>query len=297
MADQKITQLTDLATLDNADIVPVVDDVAGTPITKKFTFTTLKAFLKTYFDTLYTSGGWTKLATGTFSGATNATFTADDTTDIITSNGHGLVDGDKVTVSNSGGGLPGGLAAATGYFVRDATANTFKLSANPYDTAINITTAGTGTHTWTNAKGAIILSFTAKKYLKIKGIINTPTISSMVRITVNGDGTATYGWSTGVDGGAPSAAENQKFWDRLCESMESLKVKIIDLDITNIATQRKRAVTKGYQGDQGNEAVGQSAYGGYGWENTTDQITSINVWLNTAANMAVGSVIDVYGMD
>lgn len=55
MADTKITGLTDLATLDNADIVPVVDDVAGTPITKKFTFTTLKSFLKTYFDTLYSS--------------------------------------------------------------------------------------------------------------------------------------------------------------------------------------------------------------------------------------------------
>jgi len=57
MADAKITALTDLATLDNADIVPVVDDVAGTPVTKKFTFTTLKAFLKTYFDTLYSPGG------------------------------------------------------------------------------------------------------------------------------------------------------------------------------------------------------------------------------------------------
>lgn len=85
MADTKITGLTALTTLDDADIVPVVDDVAGTPITKKFTFTTLKSFLKTYFDTLYASigsgGSYTQLASVDLSGGaasflSSGTFTA-----------------------------------------------------------------------------------------------------------------------------------------------------------------------------------------------------------------------------
>ena len=44
MADQKITQLTELAeTPDDADILAIVDDVAETPITKKITVANLKA--------------------------------------------------------------------------------------------------------------------------------------------------------------------------------------------------------------------------------------------------------------
>ena len=44
MSDQKITELTELdATPDSADIVAIVDDVAGTPITKKITISNLLA--------------------------------------------------------------------------------------------------------------------------------------------------------------------------------------------------------------------------------------------------------------
>jgi len=42
MADQKITGLTELAaTPDDADIIAIVDDVAGTPVTKKITIANL----------------------------------------------------------------------------------------------------------------------------------------------------------------------------------------------------------------------------------------------------------------
>ena len=37
MADKKITALTELTSLDNADLFVVVDDVAGTATTKKIT--------------------------------------------------------------------------------------------------------------------------------------------------------------------------------------------------------------------------------------------------------------------
>lgn len=69
-------------------------------------------------------------------------------TDTITEASHGRQNGDPVTLSNAGGALPGGLAAATTYFVRDVTANTFKLAATLGGAAVDITSAaGGGTHT------------------------------------------------------------------------------------------------------------------------------------------------------
>lgn len=59
MADQKITDLTAVVTPDNADLVVAVQDVATTPVTKKMTWTVIKAFLKTYFDALYHIAGGT----------------------------------------------------------------------------------------------------------------------------------------------------------------------------------------------------------------------------------------------
>ena len=53
MADQKITDLTAGVTLVDADLIEVSQDVATTPASKKFTWTLVKSFLKTYFDTLY----------------------------------------------------------------------------------------------------------------------------------------------------------------------------------------------------------------------------------------------------
>ena len=41
MANVKISQLTDLPTPAGADILPIVDDVSGTPTTKKVTATNL----------------------------------------------------------------------------------------------------------------------------------------------------------------------------------------------------------------------------------------------------------------
>lgn len=79
------------------------------------------------------------------------TFTA-AVTDICTKAGHGFLTGLKVQVSTTTT-LPGGLSAATDYFVIKIDADTFKLASSLVNaqagTAIDITTTGTGTHTIT----------------------------------------------------------------------------------------------------------------------------------------------------
>jgi hypothetical protein len=80
------------------------------------------------------------------------TFTADASTDTITIVAHGLTTGDgPFQVSNAGGGLPSGLAAATNYWVIVTGVDTLKLATSLANaiagTAIDVTTAGTGTQT------------------------------------------------------------------------------------------------------------------------------------------------------
>ena len=68
-----------------------------------------------------------------------ASVTGDAGTDVITSAGHGFTDGQEIAFSNLVGGT--GLTNNTLYFVRDATANTFKVTtAFPTNTATNFTT-------------------------------------------------------------------------------------------------------------------------------------------------------------
>lgn len=73
-------------------------------------------------------------------------FTVNAGTDVCTMVGHGLSDTNTVTLASTGT-LPAGLAADTQYFIRDATADTFKLAATSGGTAIDITDTGTGVHT------------------------------------------------------------------------------------------------------------------------------------------------------
>jgi hypothetical protein len=74
-------------------------------------------------------------------------FTANAANDRFTSLGHELANNDSVHVSNMGGALPAGLSAGTTYYVVGVQPDTFQLSATMGGAAINITDAGTGTHT------------------------------------------------------------------------------------------------------------------------------------------------------
>lgn len=74
------------------------------------------------------------------------TFTA--ASDLVNKVAHGLSDDDVLELTNSGGGLPAGLAADTKYFVVNAAADTFQLSENKGGVAIDFTTDGTGTNSF-----------------------------------------------------------------------------------------------------------------------------------------------------
>lgn len=80
------------------------------------------------------------------------TFTAVAATDLCTAASHGFKTGLKVRGTTTTT-LPAGLALSTDYFVIVVSANTFKLASSLANaqagTAIDITDAGTGTHTLT----------------------------------------------------------------------------------------------------------------------------------------------------
>ena len=90
---------------------------------------------------------------------TNSTFTAVAATDIITvSSTTTLPTGTPVLVSNSGGALPTPLVANTPYYVINLSPTTLKLAYEVNEaqagTAIDLTSAGTGTNTLLSALGA-----------------------------------------------------------------------------------------------------------------------------------------------
>ena len=68
------------------------------------------------------------------------------TTDVFTAAGHAFSDGDQIKI-NAATTMPAPLVTTSSYFVRDATASTFKLAETDGGAAINITSAGAGTIT------------------------------------------------------------------------------------------------------------------------------------------------------
>jgi hypothetical protein len=97
-------------------------------------------------DVLYI-GYWASDGRYIGSGANGALkdFLATAADDTLTSAGHGYSDGMSVALlPPSTGSLPVGALADTIYYVRDAAANTFKLTTSPGGTAINLTADGSG---------------------------------------------------------------------------------------------------------------------------------------------------------
>lgn len=74
------------------------------------------------------------------------TFTADASTDTLTSTAHGFSNNDKVRFWTFAGTLPTGISTSTSYWVANVTANTFQIKANKDSgSVVNITANGSGT--------------------------------------------------------------------------------------------------------------------------------------------------------
>jgi len=96
-------------------------------------------------------------------------------TDIITSAAHGLSERDCIQLTTATT-LPAGLSLATNYYLINVTTNTFKLSATPGGTAVNITDTGTGTHTYHLKGKAIFVGDFTNKNLHLT-FSSTPTMT------------------------------------------------------------------------------------------------------------------------
>lgn len=78
-------------------------------------------------------------------GVASKEFTVVAATNVFTCTAHGLLNGQRIKL-NSTTTLPDPLAVDTYYYVRDKTADTFKLALTRGGTEIDITDTGTGTH-------------------------------------------------------------------------------------------------------------------------------------------------------
>ena len=118
------------------------------------------------------------------SAANSVTFTANNPTITLTS--HTLNNGDVVVFG--GTTVPTGLTAGTPYFVVNAAANTFQVSATSGGGAITPTTAGSAV----NATGAILVS--SGNNLGTTGILNG--VSNTLTIAATGTGAVTLPTTT-----------------------------------------------------------------------------------------------------
>jgi hypothetical protein len=111
----------------------------------------------------------------------SAAFTTTHATETITSNAHGLSNGDAITMTNSGGALPAGFTAATLYYVINAATNTFQVSTTLNGSAVAISGDGTGTHTFWLVSNQIFVGDADFVNLSIFGnsLINTVTLKVM----------------------------------------------------------------------------------------------------------------------
>lgn len=71
--------------------------------------------------------------------------TVDATANTFTALGRTFTDGDAIELSNSGGALPGGVSEGATYYVVGASGATFGLSLTSGGSAIDLTSAATGT--------------------------------------------------------------------------------------------------------------------------------------------------------
>lgn len=98
--------------------------------------------------------------TGTFPRDNAADFTANASTNILTSSGHGLNNGELINFTTDDT-LPGGIGSWDDgffYYVINVTTNTFQIALTPGGSAIDITSTGSGTHTWYTDTNKVVIT-------------------------------------------------------------------------------------------------------------------------------------------
>lgn len=95
-------------------------------------------------------------------------FTADASLDILKRSEHGVNNGQQVLLATSGT-LPGGLAVLTRYYVIESDDNRFKLTTSRTGTAIDITDAGTGNHTFAII-GSVQVDWQSTEVAAVRGL-------------------------------------------------------------------------------------------------------------------------------
>lgn len=137
--------------------------------------------------------------------ATTVTFTGTPT-NTVNWTAHGLVNGQVLFFTNSGGALPGGLTANVNYWVIGATANTFQLAATQGGAALTLTGNGTGTTT-ANVLGGI--EYLGTDVLHASALPGTGGNSFAINIgTANNPVGQSWFWIQGLNQPTPTTSLN-----------------------------------------------------------------------------------------
>lgn len=127
-----------------------------------------------------------------------ATVTFDAGTDKCNWTSNNLADGDPICFTNSGGALPAELTSGTTYYAKSPGANDTQIAATVGGAAINLSGAGTGTHTAGEVAATPTLDAT-KRIPYATGIVSEANQSvaayqnGTLTVTATGTGTVSIG--------------------------------------------------------------------------------------------------------
>jgi hypothetical protein len=139
-----------------------------------------------------------------FIAAPEVTCTVTHASDTVNKTAHGLSNGTAVRISSTGT-VPGGLSASTTYYVRDASANSFKLATTVSGAVVNITNAGSGTIKYRLAQRLYVPghNYNVNDVLRIQTVSTLPTpVAAGVDYYVVASETDYIGLSTSLGGSA-----------------------------------------------------------------------------------------------